>query len=355
VGNRSDAQRRAAEIGVALVVSPYDSEPDEEMLALARAAGTGVVLSPLDSYVTGRLVSLSVPVREVMSPDPLVAEPDDLVADIAERIREVHYSAAVVVDESGAPAGVVTRAELVNPAPRQVLLVDHAEQAQSVPGIETAHIVEILDHHHIGSIETRFPVAATFDPVGSTATLVVERFRSHGREPQRPTATMLLAAILSDTVILSSPTTTPRDHTVVSYLEELLSLDARDFGTEMFEASSDVGDVPAADIVRRDAKEYEVRNGRRLCVAQIETVGRGLLTRRTELLGAMRDVQARKDYVLMALMVTDIVGGGTELLATGDLATVERAFGVTSSDGVLELPGVMSRKKQVAPALLAAF
>ncbi|MGE0026051.1 MAG: putative manganese-dependent inorganic diphosphatase, partial [Thermoleophilia bacterium] len=245
VGNRADAQRRAVEIGVALVVSPYDSQPDEEVLAMARAAGTGVVLSPLDSYVTGRLVSLSVPVREVMSPDPLTVEPDDLMADVAERMREVHYSAAVVVDDDGAPAGVVTRAELVNPTPRQVLLVDHAEQAQSVPGVSEASIVEILDHHHIGSIETRFPVAATFDPVGSTATLVVERFRSHGREPQRPTATMLLAAILSDTVILSSPTPTERDHAVVAYLEELLAFDARAFGTEMFEASSAVGDVAA--------------------------------------------------------------------------------------------------------------
>ena len=355
VGNRADAQRRAVDIGVALVVSPYDSEPDETVLEMARAAGTGVVLSPLDSYVTGRLVSLSVPVREVMSPDPLVADREDLVADIAERIREVHYSAAIVVDEAGAPEGVITRAELVNPVPRQVLLVDHAEQAQSVPGIGEASIVEILDHHHIGSIETRFPVAATFDPVGSTATLVVERFRSHGREPQRPTATMLLAAILSDTVILSSPTTTERDHQVVSYLEELIGADARAFGTEMFEASSDVGDVAAADIVRRDAKEYEVRNGRRLCVAQIETVGRGLLARRGELLGAMEEVRLRMDYVLMALMVTDIVGKGTELLAAGDVATVERAFGVPSEEGVLDLPGVMSRKKQVAPALLAAF
>jgi manganese-dependent inorganic pyrophosphatase len=355
VGNRADAQRRAVEIGVALVVSPYDSQPDEEVLAMARAAGTGVVLSPLDSYVTGRLVSLSVPVREVMSPDPLVVDPDDLMTDVAERIREVHYSAAVVVDERGGPAGVVTRAELVNPTPRQVLLVDHAEQAQSVPGVSEASIVEILDHHHIGSIETRFPVAATFDPVGSTATLVVERFRAHGREPQRPTATMLLAAILSDTVILSSPTTTERDHAVVAYLEELLAFDARRFGTEMFEASSAVGDVPAADIIRRDAKEYEVRNGRRLCVAQIETVGRGLLTRRVELLGAMEDVRERMDYVVMALMVTDIVEKGTELLAAGDVATVERAFGVPSEDGVLDLPGVMSRKKQVAPRLLSAF
>lgn len=355
VGNRADAQRRAVEIGVALVVSPYNSQPTSEVIEMARAAGTGVVLSPLDSYVTGRLVSLSVPVREVMSPDPLVADPDDLVADIAERIRQVHYSAAVVVEDGGTPAGVITRAELVNPQPRQVLLVDHGEQAQSVPGIEQAHIVEILDHHHIGSIETRVPVAATFDPVGSTATLVVERFRAHGREPQQPTATLLLAAVLSDTVSLSSPTTTPRDHAVVGYLEELLGVDARAFGTEMFEASSDVGDVPASEIVRRDAKEYDVRDGRRLCVAQIETVGRGLLARRDELLAAMEDERARRDLLLYALMVTDIVDKGTELLVAGDIGVIERAFGADAEGGVIDLPGVMSRKKQVAPRLLAAF
>ena len=355
IGNRADAQRRAVELGVALVVSPYDGAPDEEVLEAARRSGTGVVLSPLDSYVTGRLVSLSVPVREVMSRDPLVAEPEDLLADIADRIKDVHYSAAITVDEHGAPVGIVTRAELVNPVPRQVLLVDHAEQAQSVPGVDQALIVEILDHHHIGSIETRFPVAATFDPVGSTATLVVERFRSHGREPQRPTATMLLAAVLSDTVILSSPTTTERDHQVVAYLEELLRVDARQFGTEMFEASSDVGDVPASDIIRRDAKEYEVSHGRRMCVAQIETVGKRLLSRRPELLEAMEGVRERQDYVLYALMITDIVEKGTELLVAGDATPVERAFSVDADGGVLDLPGVMSRKKQVAPKLLAAF
>lgn len=355
IGNRSDAQRRAVEIGVALVVAPYDAEPDPEVLRLAEEAGTGVVVSPLDSYVTGRLVSLSVPVREVMSRDPLVVDPDDLLSDIADRIKEVHYSAAIAVDEDGSPMGLVTRAELVNPEPRHVLLVDHAEEAQSVTGVAEAHIVEILDHHHIGSIETRFPVAATFDPVGSTATLVVERFRSHGREPQRPTATMLLAAILSDTVILSSPTTTDRDHQVVAYLEELLGWDARAFGTEMFEASSDVGDVPAADIIRRDAKEYTVGQGRRLCVAQIETVGRGLLNRRRELLDALEIVRGQQDYAVYALMVTDILAKGTELLVTGETAVVERAFGVEATDGVLDLPGVMSRKKQVAPRLLAAF
>ncbi len=127
-----------------------------------------------------------------------------------------------------------------------MILVDHAEQAQSVTGVEQAEIVEILDHHHIGSIETHVPVTATFDPVGSTATLVVERFRQNGMEPSPPTATMLLGAVLSDTVMLNSPTTTERDKVVVDYLERALGLDALEFGREMFEASSDVSSVLGA-------------------------------------------------------------------------------------------------------------
>jgi manganese-dependent inorganic pyrophosphatase len=355
IGDRHDAQMRAVEIGVALLVSTYNTRPDDEVLELARKQGTGVVVSPLDSYVTGRLVSLSVPVREVMSREPLTTDPDDLIADITDRIKEVHYSAAIAVNEKGAPVGLVTRAELVNPEPRSVLLVDHAEQAQSVIGIEQAQIVEILDHHHIGSVETKVPVAATFDPVGSTATLVIERFRRNGREPRPSTAMMLLAAILSDTVILSSPTTTERDRQVVRYLEELLLIDAKAFGTEMFEASSDVGGVPARDIIRRDAKEYQVRPGKKICIAQIETVGKGLLERRAELLEEMDKALEQGDYLLYALMVTDIVDKSTELLVAGDAGPVERAFGVSARKNVVELPGVMSRKKQVVPRLLAAL
>jgi manganese-dependent inorganic pyrophosphatase len=241
----------------------------------------------------------------------------------------------------------------VNPQPRRVLLVDHAEQAQSVPGIEGAEIVEILDHHHIGSIETRIPVKATFDPVGSTATLVVERFRREGREPRRPTATMLLAALLSDTVVLTSPTATDRDHRVVEYLEELLELDARAFGMEMFEASSDASELDAAAIVGRDAKEYATAAGHTIAIAQFETVGTGLRERKDELLEALERERGKHGYALSALMITDIVSRGTELLVAGDTAPVERAFGVRARDSTLDLPGVMSRKKQVAPKLLA--
>jgi manganese-dependent inorganic pyrophosphatase len=355
IGDRADAQKRAVEIGVALLVTTYGTHPDDAVIAAARAGGTGIVASPLDSYVTGRLVSQSVPALEVMGRNPLRVEPDDLLSDIADRITDVAYGGAIVVDGAGTSIGLVTRAELVNPRPRRVLLVDHGEQGQSVPGVGDAHIVEILDHHHIGSIETRLPVAATFDPVGSTATLVIERFRTAGREPQRPTATMLLAAILSDTVILSSPTTTDRDHGAVDYLEELLRIDARAFGTEMFEASSDVGGVPAADIIRRDVKEYEVRPGKTVRIAQIETVGRTLMTRREELLDELEAARERGGDAVYALMVTDIVGQGTDLLVAGERGALERAFEAEAVDGVIDLPGVMSRKKQVAPRILAAF
>jgi manganese-dependent inorganic pyrophosphatase len=280
--------------------------------------------------------------------------PDDLVSDVADEVKDIHYRAAIAVDGARRPVGLVTRSDLVSPKPRRVLLVDHAEQAQSVVGIEQAEIVEILDHHHIGSIETRVPVTAIFDPVGSTATLVTERFRQNGTEPTPPTAGMLLGAVLSDTVILNSPTATARDQAAVGYLERLLDLDATQFGREMFEATSDLSHVPVEEIVVRDAKEYHLASGHSICVAQVETVGEGLLDRKDEILAAMREVQERRGYVFSALMVTDILGKATQLLVAGDKGAVERSFGRKIEDGVIALPGVMSRKKQVVPKLMGA-
>ena len=355
VGDRADAQRRAIELGVSLLVTPNGSMPPEEILALARERGTTVVVSPLDAYVSARMVTLAAPCKALMESEPLAVSPDDLVAEISDQIKDVHYGAAVAVDEGNRPVGLVARSDLVGPMPRRVLLVDHAELAQSVPGADQAEIVEILDHHHIGSIQTQLPVTATFDPVGSTATLVIERFRQNGLEPAGPTATLLLGAILSDTVILNSPTTTERDHAVVEYLERVLALDATEFGREMFEATADVSQLPAEQVVTRDAKEYGPPGGRTICIAQIETVGRGLLERQAELTEAMEDARRAGGHVMFALMITDILSKGTDLLVAGDRGLVERAFGQPAGNGALELPGVMSRKKQVAPKLMAAL
>jgi manganese-dependent inorganic pyrophosphatase len=354
VGDRPDIQRRAVERDAGMIVTSNDTRPPDEVLQLANERGVAVVCSTLDSYVSARMITLAAPCHALMDAEPLTVRRNDLVDDIAEEVKGIHYRAAVAVDSSGQPVGLITRSDLVNPEPRRVLLVDHAESAQSVHGIEEAEIVEILDHHHIGSIETRVPVAATFDPVGSTATLVVERFRQAGFEPQRSTAFMLLGAVLSDTVILNSPTTTPRDHAVIQHLERIVSVDAQEFGREMFTDTSDVSHLPADEIVAHDLKDYEVGTGRTISIAQLETVGDSVLGRRDELLEALGALREREGHALSALMLTDILARGTDLLVTGDTSAAERAFGQPTRDGVLDLPGVMSRKKQVAPKLMAA-
>ncbi|HLJ03949.1 MAG TPA: putative manganese-dependent inorganic diphosphatase [Solirubrobacteraceae bacterium] len=355
LGNRPDAQRLAIELGASLLVLSNGSRPGEEITALARERSTAIVVSPLDTYVSGRMITLAAPSAALMERDPLTISAAYLVADVSEQIKESHYGAAIVIDGQHRPVGLVTRSDLVAPPRRRVLLVDHAEQGQSVPGVEDAEIVEILDHHHIGSIETRVPVTATFDPVGSTATLVVERFRQNGMEPTRPTAMMLLGAVLSDTVILNSATTTERDRAVVEYLERVLATDAAALGREMFEATSDVSQVSAEEIVTRDAKHYQVRSGQAICIAQVEVVGEGLLDRRAELLDALGRARENKGLNLYALMVTDVLAKGSTLLISGDTVGVARAFGADPQDGQIELPGVMSRKKEVAPRLLATL
>ena len=355
IGDRPEGQRRAIELGAGVLVVSNGARPEDGVLRLAEEKGTTVVLSPLDSYVTSRMIQLSVPCWEVMSEDPLTVDLEALVTDITPQVMEVHYRAAVAVDDNKAPIGIVTRTDLINPVPRRVLLVDHAERGQSVPGVEEAQVVEILDHHHVGNIETRVPIPATFDPVGSTATLIVERYEANGIRPEETTAKMLLAAVLSDTVIFNSPTTTERDREVVRYLEGLLDLDAREFGMEMFEASSDVSGLSAGEIVDRDLKEYALGDGSAMSISQIETVGAGLLERKDELLGALEEVRQGNGYLFAALMVTDIISQGTELLCVGDCAPIEQAFDQQARDHVIDLPGVMSRKKQVAPKLLAAF
>jgi len=355
IGDRPKGQRRAIELGAGVLVVSNGVRPEKEVLEMAEEAGTSVMLSPLDSYVTSRLIQLSVPCWEIMSENPLTVDPDDPITEITQSVMEVHYRAAIAVDDDKVPIGVVSRTDLLNPDPRRVILVDHAEVGQSIKGVEKARIVEILDHHHIGDIETNTPIPATFDPVGSTATLIVERFKASGLKPERSTATMLLAAVLSDTVILNSPTTTERDREVVKYLEGMLDLDAQEFGTGMFEASSDVSDLSVEEIVNRDAKEYGTSSGEKMSVSQVETVGIDLLERKDELLGALEDLRAQNGYVFSALMITDIIEGGTELLCAGDCAPVERAFDARAENGVIDLPGVMSRKKQVAPRLLAVL
>ena len=321
VGDRPEAQRVAIEVGVGLLVITNGTTADEDILELARARGSAVVASPLDSYVTARMITLSAPCRSLMDREPLVVGPDDLVADISETVKDVDYRAAVVVDADRRPVGLVTRSDLVNPEPRRVLLVDHAEQAQSVVGVEHAEIVEILDHHHIGSIETRVPVRATFDPVGSTSTLVIERFRQSGMEPSRPIGD---AAARRDPLRHGDPQLADDDR-------------SRPRGDRLSRAGAGArrDRVRPRDVRahvrphargrgghRRPRREGLRRRRRPDAAHRAGRDGRpdACRTAGTSCLRALDEVREREGHAVVALMVTDILSKGTQLYASGDRA-----------------------------------
>ncbi len=285
-----------------------------------RERGCSVVVSPLDSYVSSRMITLAAPCRALADREPLTVDPDDLLTEVAEQIKDVHYRAAIAVDRSQKPIGLVTRTDLVSPAPRRVILVDHAEQGQSVNGVEEAEIVEILDHHHIGSIETHVPGHRDLRPgrldrdAGRRA-LPPERHgaeQADGDDAARRRALGHGAAQLADddrrATRSSSTTSSGRSASTGS-----------SSGARCSRPPATSPRSPRPEIVTRDAKEYQLGSGDTISIAQIETVGKGLLDRKDELLEALDGVRERKDYPFAALMVTDILTKGTDLLIAGDV------------------------------------
>jgi len=224
-----------------------------------------------------------------------------------------------------------------------------------VPGIEEADILEIIDHHRLGGLETRAPVRVLVQPVGSSATLVYRRYKEAGVAPPSEMAGLMLAAILSDTMLLRSPTTTEIDRHAANTLADLAGVRWQEFGVEMYRAKTDISGLSAWDIVTGDMKPYTF-SGQRLSISQVEVADRQqLLERLSEIRDALQRLRLEKGYDLTILLVTDVLAEGSLIVADGNIRLVERAFGVSLRDGYAWLPGVLSRKKQVVPALAAAI
>jgi manganese-dependent inorganic pyrophosphatase len=233
-----------------------------------------------------------------------------------------------------------------------VILLDHNELAQSAAGVEDATVVEIVDHHRVGDVQSAAPILFLNLPVGSTATIVAERFRELGVEPPDAVAGILLSAVLTDTVLLKSPTTTPLDREVAARLAAQIGVAAVEFGLEMFRARAERVVFSASDAVSRDSKEYRVGD-LSIAVAQVETVDAAeYLERGSELTGALEDLAERRGFDLTMLLVTDVVREGSHVFATGKVRIAERALGIDLASGPAWVDGLLSRKKQVASRLL---
>ncbi len=355
IGNRDNAQEVALSCNISCLVISGGHFPSPEIVEMARARGAGILVTPHDTFGTARLINLSVPAATLMETDVLTVSPDSLINEVTPDLLASRHGVALVNDARGKLVGILTKSDVAARRRHQVILVDHSERSQSAEGIDRADILEILDHHRLGGLETSGPILAMIVPVGSTSTLVLRRYREMSMLPPREMAGLLVAAILSDTMLLKSPTTTPEDIAAVRQLGHMLGQDPLEFGREMYNAKFDMARLSPAEIATSDLKTFVFGNAT-AAIAQVEVGDMGpVLRRKGELLEAMSALQEDKGYDLMMLMVTDIFREGTELLAVGRTRAVERAYGGTLQDHSIYLPGVLSRKKQIVPPLAGVF
>ncbi len=354
VGDRLRTQPMAIDAGVACLVVTGGARPDAEVIEAARAHGAAVITTYHDTFAAARLVNLAHRVADIMDPNVLYVEPDALLSEATEDMLSSTHREAVVVDAQRKLLGVLTRTNIARGMRRRVILVDHNEVAQSATGIEDSAVVEIVDHHRVGDVQTTGPILFLNLPVGSTATIVASRYRDLDVTPPVAMAGVMLSALLTDTVLLKSPTTTETDREIAGWLAGTAGVDALEFGLEMFRARS-AGTVFSADrAVRADLKEYRVGDTF-AAIGQVETVDADeTLEHAEELRRVMDALLDARGYDVVVLMVTDVVREGSWVLASGKTRIVERGLGVSLAEGRVWLDGVLSRKKQIAARLVDA-
>jgi manganese-dependent inorganic pyrophosphatase len=292
---------------------------------------------------------MCVPIDQVMRTDPPFCTADDLLDDVRSSLTTVR--ALPVLDADDRVVGVVSRSDLLHPVRRRLVLVDHNERSQSVPGIESAEIIGIVDHHRVADLQTSLPPLMRVEPLGACSTLVAKLFAEAEIEIPPALAGVLLGGIVADTLLFRSPTVTPVDRQIASELAARSGVDPRSLGEAILDIASDVTGRSAEELVTFDSKDFQV-SGVRFAVSVIETTNAAALAgRRAELLEAL-DQRRAQGYWSALLVVIDVFHERTVVLISGHADDVARAFDAQLKDGVaLELPGVYSRKKQIVPRL----
>ncbi|HHW62174.1 MAG TPA: putative manganese-dependent inorganic diphosphatase [Syntrophomonadaceae bacterium] len=296
-------------------------------------------------------------VADIMKTRGLVLfEKDEPVDEARKQMLSTRYRNYPVVDEDNRFLGLISRYNLLQMKRKQLILVDHNEKKQAVEGIEEAEVLEIIDHHRVGDLQTISPIYFRNEPVGSTSTLIVEIFLEHGIFLSRNMALLLLSGIMSDTMIFKSPTTTSKDKRMAARLQDISGVDPAEWGKYLFARTGRLDSLTDEEILLSDLKEY-VSGDYTFAIAQFETIDLDKFAdRRSRLLDTMARICAQKNYALMCLMATDIFEEATDMIVAGDKKyLVEDAFEHDHRHGSIYLKGVMSRKKQVVPVIYEAL
>lgn len=355
VGDRVDTQICGIEMGVQCLIICLNSPVNSLVLQIAKERNCSVITTPLDTYTVARLVNQSIPVEYFMKKDNLITfELDDTVDSIKEIMSKLRHRDFPIVDDFGHYYGMVSRRNLLALRKKKVILVDHNEKSQAISGIEDAEICEIIDHHRLGALQTISPVYFRNQPVGCTATIINQMYQENGMEIDKKTAGLLCAAILSDTLLFRSPTCTALDEITARNLAEIAGIDLESFAMEMFEAGSSLKDKTPEELFNQDYKVFQVET-MVIGVSQISSVNQRELDKVAKMMQlyvptALATMPIQMSYI----MLTNIHEQSSKLLAFGPDAVTyaSEALGVEAQGNVCVLPGVVSRKKQVIPALV---
>ena len=351
-GHQPDMIRRALEMNVRCVIL-CQAELDDALRGIP--SDTCIISTPFDAYRAARLIFHAIPIARICRTHDLECfHLDDFIDDVKEVVSKSRYRCYPILDENDKVVGTLSRYHLIKPRRKRVVLVDHNEVSQSVPGLDQAEILGIIDHHRLADIQTGNPVFFRNEPVGSTTTIIAGMYQEKGLMPSANMAGLMAAAIVSDTVIFKSPTATQRDRDMAERMARIANVSLDELGQAIFSVSGR-DDRSAQELLFTDFKEFLIA-GHRLGVGQITCVDSAhMLQRKEEFLTAMRKAMDEKGYSIMMLMFTDVLLEGTQILYLGDEETVEQAFSVEAKDNTFFLPGVMSRKKQVIPMLSAIW
>jgi manganese-dependent inorganic pyrophosphatase len=363
LGNRYESQLCAIEMGAACIIVCEGAGVSMTIKKIAQDRGCTVIATAYDTYTAARLINQSMPISYFMTREHLITfNSDDYIDEIREVMASKRHRDFPILDKDGRYLGMISRRNLLGAKGKQVILVDHNEKNQAVAGIESAEIMEIIDHHRLGAIQTMSPVFFRNQPLGCTATIIYQMYQEQGRVIDKKTAGLLCSAIISDTLLFRSPTCTPMDEQAARALAELAEIDIEKYAIEMFSVGSNLKDKSDKEIFYQDFKRFA--SGKLMIgVGQVTSLnGEELADLKPRMLRFMEQVKESSDVNMVFFMLTNILTESTDLLCQGQgaLQLAAKAFHqdieetVEQPEPVVSLPGVVSRKKQLIPELMLA-
>ena len=352
-GNRKDVQEFAINSNISLMIIVGNGSLDEDLLNMAYDKDITIISTPYDTFMCSRLITQSAPIKYSMTTENLINfSLDELVDDVRVQMSQTRYRGYPVVDDNNKVVGLLSRYHLISSMKKKVILVDHNERSQSVDGLEESEILEIIDHHRVADVFTGSPIYFRNEPVGSTSTIIANIFFENGRRPSKKTAGLLAAAIISDTLLLKSPTSTNIDKMMLERLSRIAELDVEKFAIEMFKAGTSLTGKSPHELLNQDLKTFTIKDDK-IGISQVYTMdAESLKDMREDLLMQMESKAHEIGYSIYILMLTDIFNEASEMIVVGEhKSLVANAFGKTLVNNSFYAPGVLSRKKQVVPPI----